>query len=155
MNRKNGLALIILGIVVILGIVIAVIMINKGKSTTTTTKSSPSTTKSSPSTTKSSPSTSSPSTSSPSTSSDTSIILFYASWCGYSRKFLPDWEKLVAKYGNTYNMFIADVDDDQYKKLFGEYGVKSMPTIYKTVGSKKTKFTGTRNYTNVAKFIES
>lgn len=88
-----------------------------------------------------------------SSNSKTSIIYFYASWCGYCTRFTSTWNSLVTKFKHNYQMIAVDIDKNKHLK--SDYGVTSTPTIYKTVNSTRQKFTSKRNYNNLVEFIQS
>ena len=88
-----------------------------------------------------------------SSNSKTSIIYFYASWCGYCTRFTSTWDSLVNKFKQDYQMIAVDIDKNKYLKY--DYGVTSTPTIYKTINSTRQKFTSKRNYSNLVEFIQS
>ena len=53
------------------------------------------------------------------------LILFYASWCPFSQRFLPIFEKCIKKSThNCYRMMI-----DEYPHLCEKYSVEVFPTV--------------------------
>jgi thioredoxin 1 len=58
-------------------------------------------------------------------SNDKTVVLFYASWCTFSRRFLPIFEKYAKDKKQTFLRVKIDDDDSFCKK----YGVYVVPTI--------------------------
>lgn len=56
---------------------------------------------------------------------DSVFILFYASWCPYSKKFLPTFEKYT-RY-NEQNCLQVKIDDNE--KICDKYSMKVYPTV--------------------------
>jgi len=56
------------------------------------------------------------------------LALFYAPWCGFCKKLMPEWEKLN-KLNNT-NIKIVKVNCDENSSIAEAHGVKSYPTVY-------------------------
>ena len=86
------------------------------------------------------------------------LILYYATWCGHSRNFLPEWEKfeLHAKE----NMPFLKVDkircEDGHEATCQQKGVEGYPTVilYIKNGSEKL-FEGQRTAEGLVNFINS
>lgn len=68
------------------------------------------------------------------------LVLFYASWCGFSRRFLPQFEE----YSQNGSKDCTKVDKVQSPELCKEYSIEYYPTviwfkdgkIYKRLDSK-------------------
>jgi thiol-disulfide isomerase/thioredoxin len=56
---------------------------------------------------------------------DRVFVLFYATWCGYSRMFLPIFEERVEKKGYD----CLRVTMDEMEGLFEKYSVDVMPSV--------------------------
>jgi len=56
---------------------------------------------------------------------DRVCALFYASWCPFSRRFLPDFDE--AAHANKNHFSSVKVDD--HENLCDEYGVNVYPTV--------------------------
>lgn len=56
-------------------------------------------------------------------SGDDLLVLFYASWCGFSRKFLPIFEK-HAEGSNCYRVLT-----EQAENLENKYSIDCVPTV--------------------------
>ncbi len=94
------------------------------------------------------------------------LSLYYANWCGYSRMFLPDWEKIktmmvcdenkklldnVYNVKATYNQYEVDKDPQEFNEQHIQY-YPSLRVTYQDV------FSGDRykkNYEDIIKFINS
>ena len=62
---------------------------------------------------------------------DAEIVLYYATWCGYSRMFLPEWDKFVeyAK-ANLSNVKVTGIRcEDGNEAVCLQKGVQGYPTI--------------------------
>jgi thiol-disulfide isomerase/thioredoxin len=68
------------------------------------------------------------------------LVLFYASWCGFSRRFLPHFEE----YSKNCSKDCAKIDKVEYPQLCKEYSIEYYPTliwfkdgkVYKRLDSK-------------------
>ena len=60
------------------------------------------------------------------------LHLIYTTWCGHSKRALPDFEKLMGEYDgqmmNGYKLNIKKHDADQDKSISKKYGVKGYPS---------------------------
>ena len=58
------------------------------------------------------------------------MVLFYADWCGYCKRFaglLPD---IVNEFSNDMNILLVNCEDPANKHIFKNYYVKGYPTVY-------------------------
>lgn len=53
------------------------------------------------------------------------LVLFYAPWCGFSRRFLPAFEE----YSKTCSKKCAIVNKEESPRLCNEYSIKYYPTV--------------------------
>src|SRR5574344_1076130 len=58
------------------------------------------------------------------------IVLFYANWCTYCKRFMPSYKLLSEVYGRDYNFVMVDIDDSQYTDIIKDYALSGFPTIY-------------------------
>lgn len=88
------------------------------------------------------------------------VVNFWASWCIYSKKFLPEWEKLKQCVLKEYpEVQITDLDVGKDRKL-NEYaqeaGVNGYPTIVFFINKKKYSLVaGNKTKLEVEKFIST
>ncbi|PHH66213.1 hypothetical protein CDD81_7806 [Ophiocordyceps australis] len=87
----------------------------------------------------------------------TSIVEFYAPWCGHCQKLKPIYEKLAEKLQGIAKVAAVDCDDDANKQFCGSHGVNSFPTLKivrpgKASGSKPIieDYQGQRNVKDMA-----
>ncbi|KAK3393312.1 hypothetical protein B0H63DRAFT_15444 [Podospora didyma] len=66
----------------------------------------------------------------------TSIVEFYAPWCGHCQNLKPAYEKAAKNLAGLANVAAIDCDDDANKPFCGSMGVKGFPTL-KIVRPKK------------------
>ena len=64
------------------------------------------------------------------------IMLFYVDWCGYCKKFMPDWNKLSGSMANEANFL--KLDGDKETDMAKKYNVERYPTIIKVYKNGKT-----------------
>ena len=80
------------------------------------------------------------------------LMLFYASWCGHSKRFLPVWEQI--KQGTQGAPF--DVDQTEDDSLATEHGVQGFPTLKfypDGFGSPGIEYTGERSPEAILNFV--
>lgn len=59
-----------------------------------------------------------------------SLLQFYAPWCGHCQKFQPVYSKVAAIFEGIVNVAAIDASSDgPLKRIAGEYGVSSFPTL--------------------------
>jgi len=68
----------------------------------------------------------------------TKIYNFNTSWCGYSVRFQPVWDKFANSFNDS-NIDIIDVkcDDDNNKDLCQKYDIPGYPSVVKVTSSNK------------------
>lgn len=85
------------------------------------------------------------------------IVLIYASWCGHSKKMLPDFAKIEAEFHNkTINGTLVKIEKytDENKELVKEYGVKGFPTLFSIKNGNRSPL-NERSYEGLKNHIES
>lgn len=88
------------------------------------------------------------------------IVLFYTEWCGYCKKFKPDWEKASSEMNNsTVNnkkVRFEKVDCDANESLAKEYQVNGYPTV-KVLrnGQEPEDYEGERSLSGIKNYIQS
>ena len=67
-----------------------------------------------------------------------SLILFYVSWCPYSKKTMDQWNIKKQGYTNKlYAMTFTEIDCDKYTQTADKYGITEYPTIVLIKNDKK------------------
>jgi len=82
------------------------------------------------------------------------VVLYYANWCGYSKQFLPEWNKFViyAKK-NLPNVSVEEVVCENGKeKLCRDRGVKGYPSVLMYKNNKTILFEGKRDAQALVQF---
>ena len=80
------------------------------------------------------------------------LICYYASWCGYSKEFLPKWHELKGMLPNLQCIEIK-VDD---KSVWSDYKLSSVPTIDLYKNQKLYRYgSDDRSLPNLIKFTEN
>lgn len=86
------------------------------------------------------------------------IVLYYAMWCGYSRAFLPEWEKFEQLAGSQFpNLKVSRVRcEGGMERACSEKGVDGYPTVilYKKDGSKRS-FQDDRTMDKLVSFVKN
>jgi len=82
---------------------------------------------------------------------NTTIIYFYAPWCGYCKKFFPLWNEL--KQENT-DVNMVEINSDEQEAMCKKYNVTRYPTLIKVSGKNKKVFNEERTKENLIKFIQ-
>ena len=86
-------------------------------------------------------------------SGEAKLYFFYADWCGYCRKFKPEWEKLKAE--PNLGIELEEVDcSNEAPALAKEYDVKGFPTLILINGSNKVTYEGERSANAIISFIK-
>ncbi|RFU27684.1 hypothetical protein B7463_g8665, partial [Scytalidium lignicola] len=62
-------------------------------------------------------------------SNHTSIVEFYAPWCGHCKNLQPIYEKVAKNLAGLAKVAAVDCDDDANKQLCGSMGVQGFPTL--------------------------
>ncbi|KAG5993761.1 hypothetical protein E4U52_001678 [Claviceps spartinae] len=62
-------------------------------------------------------------------SNHTSIVEFYAPWCGHCKNLKPAYEKTAKNLDGLAKVAAVDCDDDMNKQFCGAMGVKGFPTL--------------------------
>ena len=81
------------------------------------------------------------------------LYFFYADWCGYCKKFKPEWAKLKAE--PNLGVQLEEVDcSNEAPALAKEYDVKGFPTLILLNGSNKVTYEGERSANAIISFIK-
>lgn len=76
----------------------------------------------------------------------TTIVKFYAPWCGYCKQLAPSYHKL-GKATKDLAVNVAAINCDTYKELCAQYKIQGFPTI---MVFRPSKFSGVPNSPNHA-----
>ena len=88
-------------------------------------------------------------------SGDTKLYFFFAEWCGYCKKFKPEWEKLKAESNLGVQLEEVDcTDSNNTPALATEYNVSGFPTLILVNGSNKITYEGARTKDALVSFIK-
>ncbi|KAF2403959.1 thioredoxin-domain-containing protein [Trichodelitschia bisporula] len=70
-------------------------------------------------------------------SNHTSIVEFYAPWCGHCKNLQPAYEKAAKSLAGLAKVAAVNCDEDENKPLCGQFGVQGFPTLKIVRPSKK------------------
>lgn len=86
----------------------------------------------------------------------TTIVKFFAPWCGHCKRMAPTWDELAGKFAGSSDAKVAKVDCtlDENRELCNEQGVDGFPTIfiYKN-GEKLEEYNGSRSLDDLFEFV--
>jgi thiol-disulfide isomerase/thioredoxin len=81
------------------------------------------------------------------------LYFFYADWCGYCKKFKPEWKKLKAE--PNLGVQLEEVDcSNEAPALAKEYNVGGFPTLILVHSSNKVTYEGERSADAIISFIK-
>jgi len=85
----------------------------------------------------------------------TTLVMFYAPWCGHCKKLEPMWDELGEKYKDLKNVTIAKMDST--KNEIEHFKIRAFPTvkIFLKDVTKSKDYNGERTVDGIIKFIES
>ncbi|KAI8961270.1 thioredoxin-domain-containing protein [Daldinia sp. FL1419] len=72
-------------------------------------------------------------------SNHTSVVEFYAPWCGHCQNLKPAYEKAAKNLEGLAKVAAVNCDEDENKQLCGMMGVKGFPTLKTVRPGKKGK----------------
>lgn len=82
-------------------------------------------------------------------------ILYKANWCGYCKKFKPEWDKCKNDKELTDKVEFIEYDDKNNKKECESAGIKGYPTIHFTDSNGNVKpYDGKRTYADIRNFLK-
>ena len=85
------------------------------------------------------------------------LYFFFADWCGYCKKFKPEWQKLKGMSNLGVQLEEVDcTDNNNVPALAKEYNVNGFPTLIFVDGNgTNTTYEGERSADAIASFIKS
>eukprot|EP01059_Diplonema_ambulator_P022488 TRINITY_DN37793_c0_g1_i1.p1 TRINITY_DN37793_c0_g1~~TRINITY_DN37793_c0_g1_i1.p1 ORF type:complete len:209 (+),score=61.09 TRINITY_DN37793_c0_g1_i1:40-666(+) len=78
------------------------------------------------------------------------FVLFYAPWCGWCKRIMPDWEQLATDVKQE--LTIAKVDATSSLLTSSRFDVQAFPTLILFADNKMYKYEGQRSYEDLLKF---
>ena len=76
------------------------------------------------------------------------VYNFNTSWCGYSVRFQPEWEKFEKEINSIDNLYIQayDIkcDDTNNKQMCNNYEITGFPTVIIEKNNQKINYNGPR-----------
>lgn len=58
------------------------------------------------------------------------IVLFYADWCGYCRRFMPVFGEFAKRYKDKYSFVIVNVDNPENTQMVNEFHIMGFPSLF-------------------------
>lgn len=85
------------------------------------------------------------------------VFNFNTSWCGWSKRFQPEWEQFTQLTSNETNIEAIDVkcDDKSNESMCNDYNVPGFPYVIIDDGKTKTPYNGERTAKSMLSFIKS
>jgi len=84
------------------------------------------------------------------------IVLYYAMWCGYSKMFLPEWEKFETyAAANLPNLKVSKIRcEDGNEAVCSQKGVDAFPNVILYIrGGAEIPFSGDRTSVKLVEFV--
>jgi thiol-disulfide isomerase/thioredoxin len=85
-------------------------------------------------------------------SQQTKFTLFYAPWCGYCKKAMPEFNKLMENPPNNVVINKVNCDDNPDKR--DEYNIKSFPTYILESNGNRTVYEGERTSNAMTSYLK-
>lgn len=82
------------------------------------------------------------------------IIMFYADWCGWSQKALPEWKKLENFAKENKNFIVKKFNDSQHGEMMKKFGIHGFPTIKLIKPNETIDFVGARDLEGFKNFLK-
>lgn len=85
------------------------------------------------------------------------IYNFNTSWCGWSKRFQPEWDKFTNLCKDMHNVEAIDVkcDNDENNGLCANFQVPGYPTVIAIVNNKQIVYENERNANKLIEFVKS
>jgi len=75
-------------------------------------------------------------------------VQFYANWCGYSKRFVPEYKKAAKALKRVVK--VGAVDGDEHGDLADKYNIEEFPTLKIFTGKNSTSYQGERTAEGIA-----
>ena len=85
------------------------------------------------------------------------VVMFYAPWCGWSKKTIPEWDKFAEQHDDEHTgVRVSKVDCTKHKDVCQRYQINGYPSILRIKHGKKSgKFSMSRTVDNFNKFVNN
>jgi len=83
------------------------------------------------------------------------LTLYYAPWCGFCKRLMPEWEKVKEALKADPSVKINTINSEENPKLAEQAGVKSYPTIFLQKGGKEFTYNGPRTAEAMINFVRN
>jgi thiol-disulfide isomerase/thioredoxin len=89
------------------------------------------------------------------------IFNFNTEWCGWSRRFQPEWDAFIEYVKNPANnlkhvqAFDVKCDNDENKQMCEEYKVPGYPYVIVEVNGKRRPYEGERTKDALVSYVKS
>jgi thiol-disulfide isomerase/thioredoxin len=85
------------------------------------------------------------------------IYNFNTSWCGWSKRFQPEWDNFTEICKNMPDVEVYDIkcDKEENKEQCKKFNVPGYPSVIATIGNKTVNYNGERKSERLVEFIES
>lgn len=67
------------------------------------------------------------------------IVLFYADWCGYCKRYKPDFQRLYDEFKDNKSVVIRAVHCPDNQRKCADFGITSYPTVVKVFPSGRVE----------------
>ena len=83
------------------------------------------------------------------------IYNFNTAWCGWSKRFQPEWDEFSDTIKNNKNVTARDIkcDDPSNKSMCNDYNVPGFPSVIAEVDGNRIQFSGPRTADNLMEFV--
>lgn len=91
---------------------------------------------------------------------EANLYFFYTDWCGFSKKAMPEWEKLekvleTTPYFGSTRVKAVRVNADEDRVTTTLYEVEGYPTILLETSDSLSQFQGRRTQEDLLQFLRS
>jgi thiol-disulfide isomerase/thioredoxin len=86
------------------------------------------------------------------------VFNFNTSWCGWSRRFQPEWEEFSKRVKSEPKLSHVDAfdvkcDDDKNESMCEKYEVPGYPFVVVEINGKRTQYNGERTADALVKYV--